>query len=88
MVAIANTYKPDTINQRGKLREKKSLSRKEAAEKLGCTQMCLSYVERKVNPKKPSIDLALKMCGLYGCTLEDIYPAPKKKKTTNKKTAV
>lgn len=90
MAIISRTLKPDKLNHLAALRENAGLNRKEAAAKLDCTEACLCQLEKKFEKKivpgadeprkrKPSINMAQKMCEEYKCTLEDIFPTIKSK---------
>jgi DNA-binding XRE family transcriptional regulator len=73
-VVILRKVKPDQLNHLGKLREETGLSREQVAEELGCTVQLLGQIEKKGTKQKPRPDKAWKLCDLYDCKLEDIYP--------------
>lgn len=67
----------DKLNHLGRLRENSNLDRQTAAQKLECSEAFLSQIEKKGSLKKPSVNVAQKMCEVYGCSLDDIYPKKK-----------
>jgi DNA-binding XRE family transcriptional regulator len=75
----------DKLNNLGRLRENSNLDRRSAAKELGCSEAFLSYIERVGASKKPSVATAQKMCKLYKCKLEDIFPINKSKNTNSQK---
>lgn len=79
--------KPDKLNVLGKLRENCGLRREDVEAKirdleildLSCSVSYLCKLEKLGTDKKPSIELALELCKIYKCKLEDIYPKLKNK---------
>ena len=70
--------KSNELNNIGKLREEKGITRAEAIKTLGCGKSFLSQIECINATKSPSPELAKKMAVLYDCTLDDIYNTPKR----------
>ena len=75
---LLRTVNVDKLNHLGKLREDKMLDRKTVSKEIGCSEVFLSQIERKGATKRPSVNTAQKMCKLYKCSLEDIFPQNKK----------
>lgn len=67
--------KIDKLNNIGKLREDSCIDRRTAAKNLECSEAFLCQIEKKGTAKKPSVSTAQKMCILYKCTLDDIFPS-------------
>ncbi|EGD47062.1 hypothetical protein Cpap_1454 [Ruminiclostridium papyrosolvens DSM 2782] len=79
--------KVDKLNALGRLRENVGLKREDVESKvkalqsaeLSCSISYLCKLEKLGTDKKPSLQLALELCKMYGCKLEDIYPDLKEK---------
>ena len=53
------------------LRVNADLTQLEAAEKIGITRETL--IKWETHKTFPKIDVLQKMCGVYGCTLDDVF---------------
>lgn len=79
--------KADKLNVLGKLRENVGLKREDVEAQikdlrivdLSCSASYLCKLEKTGTDKKPSLELALELCKMYKCKLEDIYPNLKDK---------
>lgn len=67
----AGRPKKDKHNNLFKLRDRVKISIPEAKSKLGINESTLYRYESGL--RTPSIEIAQKMCLLYGCTLEEIF---------------
>ena len=64
----------DKLNKLGKLRESVGKTRAEVVQAIGINRSFLSQIEMIGTNKKPSVKTAQKLCELYECSLEDIFP--------------
>ncbi|WP_080062656.1 helix-turn-helix domain-containing protein [Ruminiclostridium hungatei] len=79
--------KADKLNILGRLREDVGLKREEVEAHikkleipdLSCSTSYLCKLEKLGTDKKPSLELAIELCKMYKCRLEDIYPNLKDK---------
>ena len=60
-------------------REKKDLTMKQVAEKLGCSESCYCLYEKGL--RKPSFETLVKLAEIYGCTVNDFVSKDAEKNT-------
>jgi len=77
---MARNVNITNLNNIGMLRIRAGLTRVQVATECNISTQFISQFEKKKPTRKPSSELAQKLCVLYGCTMNAIFPIKKIKK--------